>query len=102
MFLGRRLRKQTTIDHPVIHDVKHRIHNSQSETKVVVAWLQDYNDHENFPALDLVELCDPQEPSYSTGNVMSGSKVPDREVVIIYIHPLKTGLFRIMVATVFG
>ena len=99
--LGRRLRKQGTVDHPTVHDIKHKINNSQSETKVVVAWLQDFNDHETFPALDLVELCGPQEYSYSSGNSAVG-RVPDKEVVVIFIHPLKTGLFRIMVATVFG
>ena len=36
------------------------------------------------------------QPTFTT------SRVPEREIVVIYIHPLKTGLFRIMVATVFG
>ena len=44
---------------------------------------------------------------YSTGHhhhhqTSFSGRVPEREIVVIYIHPLKTGLFRIMVATVFG
>ena len=100
---AKKLRKQATVDHSIIHDGKHRMNSSQSETKIVVAWLQDYNDHATFPALDLVELCDPQEFSYSAaGTAGVLGRVPDKEVVVIYIHPLKTGLFRISVATVFG
>lgn len=67
----------------------------------MVAWLQDFTDHFEFPALDLIELNDPQEHSYAVGSSAT-SRVPDKEVVVIYVHPLKTGLFRIMAKSVFG
>ena len=81
-------------------DAKHRSHNSTSETKVVVAWLQDINDSAKFPVLDMVELCDPEKHSYSSGERVD-SRVPEKEVVIIYVHPLKTGLFRVQMSTAF-
>ena len=69
--LERKLRKQTTVENSSAstHDVRHRVHNSQSETKIVVAWLQDVNDHQHFPARDLIELnAPPQESGYSSSS----------------------------------
>ncbi|XP_078001249.1 ral GTPase-activating protein subunit beta-like [Glandiceps talaboti] len=66
------------------------------ETKVIVVWLEDYDDHEAFPLDDLL-------PETSTGieylmmSSSSLSKVLDREIIIIFIHPLKSGLYRIHV-----
>ena len=80
--------------------MKHRAHHCHSETKVVIAWLQEFADEASFPALDLIELCDPHE-KYSSGNI-NYSRVPEKEVVVIYVHPLKTGLYRIKINALFG
>ncbi|XP_077869075.1 ral GTPase-activating protein subunit beta-like [Saccoglossus kowalevskii] len=66
------------------------------ETKVLVVWLEDYDDHETFPLTDLLA-------ETSTGIeylLMSSSslnKVLDKEIIIIFIHPLTSGLYRIHV-----
>ncbi|XP_057315296.1 ral GTPase-activating protein subunit beta-like [Hydractinia symbiolongicarpus] len=98
---GKPIRKHAHFEQTGSAEVKQRPYNCQSETKVMVAWLQDFSDHFEFPALDLVELNDPQEHSYAAGSSAT-SRVPEKEVVVIYVHPLKTGLFRIMAKSVFG
>jgi len=84
-------------------EAKHRSYNSQSETKILITWLQHYADHANFPTLDLVDICYPNDCTYSHGNNVTTSRVvPDKEVVVIFIHPLKTGLFRVKVQALYG
>ena len=83
-------------------EFKSRLHSSQSETKVIVAWLQDFGDSDNFPAVDLVQLFDPQEHAYAMSTSNISSRVPDKEIAVIFVNPLKTGLYRIKVVTQFG
>ncbi|XP_047132713.1 ral GTPase-activating protein subunit beta isoform X1 [Hydra vulgaris] len=98
---GKSSKKQSVFESTGGFDIKHRSHHCHSETKVVVAWLQEFADEALFPALDLIELSDPHENSYSTANI-NYSRVPEKEVVIIFVHPLKTGLYRIKINALFG
>lgn len=81
---------------------KAKSHNSESETKVVVAWLNDFEDYHHFPALDLIQLACPHPEEYQTSAEASASRVPEKEVVVIFIHAMQTDLYRIRVVTVFG
>ena len=83
-------------------EMKQRSYSSQSETKVLIAWLQHFEDHRSFPALDVMELCDPWYEYCNCNAQQVSSRVPEKEILMIFIHPLKTGLFRIKMKTVFG
>uniref|UniRef100_A0A667ZDS2 Ral GTPase-activating protein subunit beta n=1 Tax=Myripristis murdjan TaxID=586833 RepID=A0A667ZDS2_9TELE len=59
------------------------------ETKVFVVWVERFDDIENFPLSDLLA-------ETSTGLEASMSnRLLEKDVPLIFIHPLKTGLFRI-------
>ncbi|XP_023691037.1 ral GTPase-activating protein subunit beta isoform X10 [Paramormyrops kingsleyae] len=64
------------------------------ETKVLVVWVERYDDIENFPLSDLLS-------ETSTGVESSNSSTSyrpvasEKDVPVVFIHPLKTGLFRI-------
>ncbi|XP_056606388.1 ral GTPase-activating protein subunit beta isoform X3 [Triplophysa dalaica] len=64
------------------------------DTKVLVVWVERYDDIENFPVSELLT-------ETSTGvetapnSTASRSSSSEKDVPIIFIHPLKTGLFRI-------
>lgn len=63
-------------------------HNTSSETNVVVAWLERFEDHAQFPVDDLLmefDIC----CSDSTRSLF------DKETVVIFIHHLRSGLYRI-------
>ncbi|XP_051996717.1 ral GTPase-activating protein subunit beta-like isoform X2 [Xyrauchen texanus] len=63
-------------------------------SKVLVVWVERYDDIENFPVSELLaETSTGVETAVnsSTGRYSSSEK----DVPIIFIHPLKTGLFRI-------
>eukprot|EP00794_Sanderia_malayensis_P019837 gene19837-21779_t len=98
-------RRHTTQEcNSVYVDTKSRDHSSQSETKVVVAWLQDFNDHNHFPINELINHFETRNNNFSQSQTTSAtsSRVPEKEICIIFIHPLKTGLFRIKIKSVFG
>ncbi|XP_039623311.1 ral GTPase-activating protein subunit beta isoform X3 [Polypterus senegalus] len=67
------------------------------ETKVLVVWVERYDDIENFP---LTELLAETSTGVETTSVRPSS--PEKDVPIIFIHPLKTGLFRIKLQGVTG
>uniref|UniRef100_A0A8C6LAB0 Ral GTPase-activating protein subunit beta n=1 Tax=Nothobranchius furzeri TaxID=105023 RepID=A0A8C6LAB0_NOTFU len=59
------------------------------ETKVFVVWVERFDDIENFPLSDLLA-------ETSTGLEASlSNRLLEKDVPLIFIHPLKTGLFRI-------
>ncbi|XP_066520309.1 ral GTPase-activating protein subunit beta isoform X3 [Hoplias malabaricus] len=62
------------------------------ETKVLVVWVERYDDIENFPASEL--LAETSTGVESAVN-SSASKPSSSDVPVIFIHPLKTSLFRI-------
>ena len=100
LLLVKILRKQTTIEvNNTFTETKTRGHSSSSETQVVVAWLQDFSDHLHFPIFDLLTNLEGMEFPQTSN---TGSRAPEKEICIIFIHPLKTGLYRVKVKTVFG
>ncbi|XP_052414964.1 ral GTPase-activating protein subunit beta isoform X2 [Carassius gibelio] len=64
------------------------------DTKVLVVWVERYDDIENFPASELLaETSTGVETTVNSSTSRSSSS--EKDVPIIFIHPLKTGLFRI-------
>ncbi|XP_043946127.1 ral GTPase-activating protein subunit beta isoform X2 [Protopterus annectens] len=72
------------------------------ETKVLVVWVERYDDIENFPLADLLSetITGVETTSNSSGSVRSSTS--EKEVAVIFIHPLKTGLFRVKLHGVTG
>ncbi|XP_051568989.1 ral GTPase-activating protein subunit beta-like isoform X4 [Myxocyprinus asiaticus] len=63
-------------------------------TKVLVVWVERYDDIENFPVSELLaETSTGVETAINSSTGRSSSS--EKDVPIIFIHPLKTGLFRI-------
>uniref|UniRef100_A0A8C8JRZ5 Ral GTPase-activating protein subunit beta n=1 Tax=Oncorhynchus tshawytscha TaxID=74940 RepID=A0A8C8JRZ5_ONCTS len=65
------------------------------ETKVLVVWVERYDDIENFPLADL--LVETSTGVETTANSSTSTRLTTsgQDVQVIFIHPLKTGLFRI-------
>ncbi|XP_059426342.1 ral GTPase-activating protein subunit beta-like isoform X2 [Carassius carassius] len=64
------------------------------DTKVLVVWVERYDDIENFPVSELLaETSTGVETTVNSSTSRSSSS--EKDVPIIFIHPLKTGLFRI-------
>ncbi|XP_031809896.1 ral GTPase-activating protein subunit beta isoform X8 [Sarcophilus harrisii] len=67
------------------------------ETKVSVVWVERYDDIENFPLSDLMsEISTGVEMTLNSSTSLRSTTL-EKEVPIIFIHPLKTGLFRIKI-----
>ncbi|XP_063071226.1 ral GTPase-activating protein subunit beta isoform X6 [Engraulis encrasicolus] len=65
------------------------------ETKVLVVWVERFDDIENFPLAELlVETSTGVETAVNT-STSCRSTFSEKDVPVIFIHPLKTGLFRI-------
>ncbi|XP_062853545.1 ral GTPase-activating protein subunit beta isoform X2 [Trichomycterus rosablanca] len=64
------------------------------ETKVLVVWVERFDDIENFPLSELLA-----ETSTGVESAINSSAsrptTSEKDVPVIFIHPLKTGLFRI-------
>ena len=69
-------------------------HNISSETNIVVAWLEQFDDHTQFPVDDIMMEFDFSRDSGGF-NVLGTSSVLEKETVVIFIHPLHSGLYRI-------
>uniref|UniRef100_A0A671SKM0 Ral GTPase-activating protein subunit beta n=1 Tax=Sinocyclocheilus anshuiensis TaxID=1608454 RepID=A0A671SKM0_9TELE len=64
------------------------------DAKVLVVWVERYDDIENFPVSELLaETSTGVETAVNSSASRSSSS--EKDVPIIFIHPLKTGLFRI-------
>lgn len=64
-----------------------RFTQTNNHCKIMVVWLEDYEDYLNLPVDDLL-------PYMETG--LEGRVIPKAsDVMIIFIHPLNNGLFRI-------
>ncbi|KAL4646238.1 ral GTPase-activating protein subunit beta-like isoform X10 [Arapaima gigas] len=61
------------------------------ETKVFVVWVECYDDIENFPLSDLLSETSTGMETFSNNRTAASEK----DVPIVFIHPLNTGLFRI-------
>ena len=67
-------------------------HNTSSETNVVIAWLDQFEDHAFFPVDDvLAEFEFTRESRAGLGT----TSLLEKETVVIFIHPLRSGLYRI-------
>lgn len=67
------------------------------ETKVYVVWVERYDDIENFPLSDLVSETSTGVETSTNSSTSLRSTAPEKEVPVIFIHPLNTGLFRVKV-----
>ncbi|XP_078508445.1 ral GTPase-activating protein subunit beta [Lissotriton helveticus] len=65
------------------------------ETKVAVVWVEQYDDIENFPLSDLILETSTGVEITVNSSTIPRSSTPEKEVPVIFIHPLKTGLFRV-------
>ncbi|XP_063064371.1 ral GTPase-activating protein subunit beta-like [Engraulis encrasicolus] len=71
------------------------LHPLGPETKVLLAWVESYDDIESFPMAEL--LAETSTGLETGGNSSSScrSVFYEKDVPVVFIHPLKTGLFRI-------
>ncbi|XP_078410946.1 ral GTPase-activating protein subunit beta isoform X4 [Cetorhinus maximus] len=67
------------------------------ETKVIVVWVERFDDIENFPLNDLLPETSTGVETTTNSSTSLRTTTSDKDVPIIFIHPLKTGLFRIKV-----
>ncbi|XP_061487702.1 ral GTPase-activating protein subunit beta isoform X2 [Rhineura floridana] len=67
------------------------------ETKVYVVWVERYDDIENFPLSDFVSETSTGVETTTNSSTSLRSTTPEKEVPVIFIHPLNTGLFRVKV-----
>lgn len=63
------------------------------DTKIFVVWLENFEDHENFPTGDLLPMTSTGLEQYTATS--SSSMRQDKDIFLIYIHALQNGLFRI-------
>lgn len=71
------------------------------ETKVLVVWVERYDDIENFPLSELLAETSTGVES-AVNSSASRPSSSEKDVPVIFIHPLKTGLFRIKLQGAMG
>ncbi|XP_041112421.1 ral GTPase-activating protein subunit beta-like isoform X1 [Polyodon spathula] len=72
------------------------------ETKVLVVWVERYDDIENFPLSDLLAETSTGVETTTNSSTSLRPVTSEKDVPIIFIHPLKSGLFRIKLQGVAG
>ncbi|XP_028849927.1 ral GTPase-activating protein subunit beta-like isoform X3 [Denticeps clupeoides] len=65
------------------------------ETKVLVVWVESYDDIENFPVAELLAETSTGLENMVNSSTSCRSTVSEKDVPIVFIHPLRTSLFRI-------
>ncbi|TNM86404.1 hypothetical protein fugu_006634 [Takifugu bimaculatus] len=65
------------------------------DTKVFVVWVERFDDIENFPLSDLLAETSTGLEASLSNSTSCRSGLLEKDVPLIFIHPLKTGLFRI-------
>uniref|UniRef100_A0A4W5RSD3 Ral GTPase-activating protein subunit beta n=1 Tax=Hucho hucho TaxID=62062 RepID=A0A4W5RSD3_9TELE len=65
------------------------------ETKVLVVWVERYDDIENFPLADLLVETSTGVETTANSSTSTRPTTSGQDVQVIFIHPLRTGLFRI-------
>ncbi|XP_061745978.1 ral GTPase-activating protein subunit beta-like isoform X5 [Nerophis ophidion] len=65
------------------------------ETKVFVVWVERFDDIENFPLSDLLGETSTGLEASMSNSTSCRSGLLEKDVPLVFIHPLKTGLFRI-------
>ncbi|XP_028854033.1 ral GTPase-activating protein subunit beta isoform X2 [Denticeps clupeoides] len=72
------------------------------ETKVLVVWVERFDDIENFPLGELLAETSTGVETAVNSSANYRSTFSEKDVPVIFIHPLKTGLFRIKVHGAMG
>ncbi|XP_062401605.1 ral GTPase-activating protein subunit beta isoform X1 [Sardina pilchardus] len=65
------------------------------DTKVLVVWVERFDDIENFPLGDLLAETSTGVETNVNSSTSCRTTFSEKDVPVIFIHPLKTGLFRI-------
>ncbi|KAM6977467.1 ral GTPase-activating protein subunit beta-like [Aplochiton taeniatus] len=65
------------------------------ETKVLVVWVERFDDIESFPLSDLLAETSTGLEAGVNNSSSSRSGLLEKDVPLIFIHPLRTGLFRV-------
>uniref|UniRef100_A0AAY5KQ07 Ral GTPase-activating protein subunit beta n=1 Tax=Esox lucius TaxID=8010 RepID=A0AAY5KQ07_ESOLU len=65
------------------------------ETKVLVVWVERYDDIDNFPLSDLLAETSTGLEANPNNSTSCRSGLLEKEMPLIFIHPLRTGLFRV-------
>ncbi|KAJ8400593.1 hypothetical protein AAFF_G00393620 [Aldrovandia affinis] len=65
------------------------------ETKVLVVWVERYDDIENFPLPELLAETSTGVETTTNSSTSYRPMASEKDVLVIFIHPLKTGLFRV-------
>ncbi|XP_045079592.1 ral GTPase-activating protein subunit beta-like isoform X8 [Coregonus clupeaformis] len=65
------------------------------ETKVLVVWVERYDDIDNFPLADLLVETSTGVETTANSSTSTRPTSSGQDVQVIFIHPLRTGLFRI-------
>lgn len=71
------------------------LHPLGPETKVLLVWVESYDDIENFPMTELVAETSTGLETSGNSSTSCRSVFYEKDVPVVFIHPLKTGLFRI-------
>ncbi|XP_061114074.1 ral GTPase-activating protein subunit beta-like isoform X3 [Conger conger] len=73
------------------------------ETKVLVVWVESFDDIESFPLSDLLaETSTGMESALNNSTASYRSFGAEKDVPVLFIQPLRTGLFRIRLQGVAG
>lgn len=64
-----------------------------TEVKMLAVWLESFEDHLNFPVCELLEMTSTGQDGAAGGSIRAEDRI--QECFIIFIHSLKSGLFRV-------
>ncbi|XP_076100413.1 ral GTPase-activating protein subunit beta-like isoform X2 [Mytilus galloprovincialis] len=72
------------------------------DIKILVVWLENFQDHENFPTGDILSVTRTGMEHLNTSLMSSTPKSTEKDTFIIFIHALQNGLFRIHMQGITG
>ncbi|XP_052058883.1 ral GTPase-activating protein subunit beta-like isoform X1 [Mytilus californianus] len=72
------------------------------DIKILVVWLENFQDHENFPTEDILSVTRTGMEHLNTSLMSSTTKSAEKDTFIIFIHALQNGLFRIHMQGITG
>ncbi|XP_059176419.1 ral GTPase-activating protein subunit beta-like isoform X2 [Physella acuta] len=65
------------------------------DTKVLVVWLESFEDHDNFPISELLIVTSTGQEQGTSTSATTVLRPAEKDVYVIFIHALQNGLFRI-------
>ncbi|XP_055878983.1 ral GTPase-activating protein subunit beta-like isoform X3 [Biomphalaria glabrata] len=65
------------------------------DTKVLVVWLESFEDHDNFPISELLIVTSTGQEQGATSSTTTVQRPQEKDIYVIFIHALQNGLFRI-------